>query len=410
MTTRLVLLGLVAALGITLPSRPDCDRVFKCVQATASRVLADWDHGDPRTSEAIVVRDELTYVMASSVPSTREPAEAVATLSEVTRGVWATPLAIEHVANSSGSTTDATGVEKSDLPAVAFAPAPLMPAQPFAPADEAAVETASLLPQLPDDVFARVEITSSSTSVVSAPTFERLPAQVFASAATSVVSAPTFERLPAQVFASVATSVVSAPTLERLPAQVFAGVEPAIVVGGIAAPTIEEVLPIDVFAPESVGSEIRLSQLADLPSDPFAPVSSRTAAVSVAMEVDECPELCGEIAALDDAGDESARDTGVNEPTFPADRERIDAVVAAVEPAMSGVDADQCEIVADPGVMSEDAEAGAVTTEPMEGTMPGDGPLAVTENIAQAVQLTGRALNAWLELLSQQRALRLTTR
>jgi hypothetical protein len=60
--------------------------------------------------------------------------------------------------------------------------------------------------------------------------------------------------------------------------------------------------------------------------------------------------------------------------------------------------------------MSEDAEAGAVTTEPMEGTMPGDGPLAVTENIAQAVQLTGRALNAWLELLSQQRALRLTTR
>jgi hypothetical protein len=52
MIARLVLVGLVAALGVTFPSGPDCDRWMGSAQSWACRVLADWDTWKPRESDA----------------------------------------------------------------------------------------------------------------------------------------------------------------------------------------------------------------------------------------------------------------------------------------------------------------------------------------------------------------------
>jgi hypothetical protein len=47
MTVRLGLVGIVAALGVTLPAQPACERWFESVQAWASATLADWDTWKP---------------------------------------------------------------------------------------------------------------------------------------------------------------------------------------------------------------------------------------------------------------------------------------------------------------------------------------------------------------------------
>ncbi|MFI5455581.1 MAG: hypothetical protein ACHRXM_09030 [Isosphaerales bacterium] len=48
MLLRLALVGMVAALGVTLPSQPKCERWFDSAQNWASGILADWDTWKPR--------------------------------------------------------------------------------------------------------------------------------------------------------------------------------------------------------------------------------------------------------------------------------------------------------------------------------------------------------------------------
>ena len=47
MMLRLGLVGIVAALGVTLPAQPACERWFDSVQSWASATLADWDTWKP---------------------------------------------------------------------------------------------------------------------------------------------------------------------------------------------------------------------------------------------------------------------------------------------------------------------------------------------------------------------------
>ena len=47
MTLRLVLVSMVAALGLTIPSRMDCKRFFDCAESRASSFLAGWDTWRP---------------------------------------------------------------------------------------------------------------------------------------------------------------------------------------------------------------------------------------------------------------------------------------------------------------------------------------------------------------------------
>jgi len=47
MTTRMLLVGLVAALGVTIPTPYQCSQWWLCVQNVGSAALADWDHGKP---------------------------------------------------------------------------------------------------------------------------------------------------------------------------------------------------------------------------------------------------------------------------------------------------------------------------------------------------------------------------
>ena len=51
MLVRLALVGMVAALGVTLPSQPECEQWFDSAQNWASAVLADWDTWKPREGD-----------------------------------------------------------------------------------------------------------------------------------------------------------------------------------------------------------------------------------------------------------------------------------------------------------------------------------------------------------------------
>jgi len=51
MFLRLALVGMVAALGVTLPSQPKCEQWFDSAQNWASAVLADWDTWKPREGD-----------------------------------------------------------------------------------------------------------------------------------------------------------------------------------------------------------------------------------------------------------------------------------------------------------------------------------------------------------------------
>src|SRR5262245_19091116 len=57
MISRLVLVGMVAALGISLPSWPECESGFTGAREWASAQLADWDTWRPREADSCRVAD-----------------------------------------------------------------------------------------------------------------------------------------------------------------------------------------------------------------------------------------------------------------------------------------------------------------------------------------------------------------
>jgi hypothetical protein len=74
MFTRLVLASLVAALGVTLPSRTDCQRWYSSVETWASAKLADWDTWQPAQRESQTVPARFGQVAWASGPSALDDA------------------------------------------------------------------------------------------------------------------------------------------------------------------------------------------------------------------------------------------------------------------------------------------------------------------------------------------------
>src|SRR5262249_8432535 len=67
MISRLVLVGVVAALGVALPSRSECEGWFTLVQGWGSALLADWDTAEARRDDAYCAAE--TPIAAGSEPS-----------------------------------------------------------------------------------------------------------------------------------------------------------------------------------------------------------------------------------------------------------------------------------------------------------------------------------------------------
>ena len=51
MTLRLVLVGIVAALGVSIPSQPSSESWFRSAEAWATSILAEWDTWEPTDGE-----------------------------------------------------------------------------------------------------------------------------------------------------------------------------------------------------------------------------------------------------------------------------------------------------------------------------------------------------------------------
>src|SRR5262249_39321540 len=77
MATRLVLVSMVAALGVSLPSRWDCERALGAAQAWAGAQLADWDSRRLRADVTWAVGDApipMPLEVLAIVPPPVEPA------------------------------------------------------------------------------------------------------------------------------------------------------------------------------------------------------------------------------------------------------------------------------------------------------------------------------------------------
>ena len=98
MMLRLVLVGGVALLGLTIPSKPGCDRWLNSAQSWASAVLADWDNWTPRgrggsdSSAGPVARvcEQCRLARERRAAQTRMPAAAAPVMSLASAIVGAT--------------------------------------------------------------------------------------------------------------------------------------------------------------------------------------------------------------------------------------------------------------------------------------------------------------------------------
>ena len=252
MMTRLVLVGLVAALGVTLPSRPDCDRWIASTQKWASRVLADWDTWEPHESDAYSIRGTRQVILTdqqmpnqvkrkelagaspevsaaasskSSTPQQNAAVPVLATNEKMTRNVpskakdagWNPVVFSDHtelaVVVELYRIAEETSIELrrepvhidvspvSGPPVVQVVPMQALPSRDVAPdRHRNEIESANAL-SLPADVFAPESTQSEAQSV----TIQSLPTDVFAPAERgSEVLIAEFRALPDDVFVPTA--------------------------------------------------------------------------------------------------------------------------------------------------------------------------------------------------------------
>jgi hypothetical protein len=85
MVSRLLLVGMVATLGVTLPSRSECEGWFSSVQSWASAQLADWDAWQPREGDPCPVAETPIRITFEAIPQPSDP-RVIADGSQETAG------------------------------------------------------------------------------------------------------------------------------------------------------------------------------------------------------------------------------------------------------------------------------------------------------------------------------------
>jgi hypothetical protein len=253
MFARLVLVGLVAALGVTLPSRLECDRWMSSAQNWACRVLADWDTWKPRESDAYCLPPDRQSTASNTGRFVRVERIGAGRLesSERQRNVQVTISTTDEKA-----TTCQRVVEGKDgwSPVVSSDHLELaMIVELYRIAEETQIQHPRATRQ--PDVGPLFQSAAPRASAQSAPS-QTLPSEVFAPVYPSneieIVQTPM---LPADVFAPAETLTEVAPRIvvvQDLPAQVFAPAEPPAEV----QTTIVQLLPNEVFAPAAHGSDL----------------------------------------------------------------------------------------------------------------------------------------------------------
>ena len=254
MMTRLVLVGLVAALGVTLPSRPDCDRWIASTQTWACGLLANWDTWEPNESEAYCLPTEEQQIAPSgnavariqqigdrrileasaAEPSKPEGHQESATVTVLVEGEQTTGSVHSKAMNGEWNVVSPT--DQIDL---------AMVVELYRIAEQTGVER-------------RQEPTKVEASTVAPP---------------ALVQTAVMLTLPSQVFALGNRGMRSRSkrTAHPLPTEVFVPKEPRIEVQAMMVQS----LPTDVFAPAEQRSEVQIAEFRALPDDVFAPADRR---------------------------------------------------------------------------------------------------------------------------------------
>jgi hypothetical protein len=234
MIMRLVLVGLVAALGVTLPSRPECERWMGSVQSWACGVLADWDTWKPCESDAYCL-----------------PSESHVTVSDLGRLARVQRLATESSKSSERQRSAAVSVLAADEEVLA--------------ADEPAVRTqqiegknAGWAPVLPSDHIELAMIVELCRIA------EEARVELQQKATPGPDSGPVSQ-------AGAQHAAVRAATMQALPGDVFAPEQPANEIETVTVTVKALALPTDVFAPGEPRAEGQTAIVAGLPHDVFAP-------------------------------------------------------------------------------------------------------------------------------------------
>lgn len=389
MFARLVMVGLVAALGVTLPSRLECDRWMSSAQNWACRVLADWDTWKPRESDAYCLPPDSQATASSTgrlarverigtgrVESSERPRNARVTISATDEKAttchreapenerWSPVLSSDHIELAMivelYRIAEETQVEHPTATRKRDAGPLFQSAERHASAQAAPAQT------LPSEVFAPEE-PSHEIEIAQAP---MLPADVFA---------------PEESLTDVAPRIV---VVQDLPAQVFAPADPP--ADNLTASV--QLLPTDVFAPATRGSDLRVNPINahNLGAEVVATTSQPAASgVDPAEEIGALdPDLDGFCAIasrlLPDSEQLAMESVGANE------NSSSQPEFTSIEP---GPELDQ-------GIECDVAPAGEGSETDSYASPEWD----------QAFSLTRDAVRAWVHLFASSAQLKVTTR
>jgi len=257
MITRLVLVGLVAALGVTLPSRPDSDRWMGSAQSWACRVLADWDTWKPRESDAYCLPSESHVTVSDRGRLARVQRIAGETLKSSDRQrsatvtLWAADEEVTRSQQMEGKNAGWAPVHSSDHIELA------MIVELYRIAEETRVELQKATPQPDSDPVSQPGAQHAS---VQSSTMQALPNEVFApEQPRNEIETVKVLTLPAEVFAPEQPRDPSGPC----PSAGAPRVEPQTV--------MVQNLPTQVFAPGEPRAEVQTANVEALPNDVFAP-------------------------------------------------------------------------------------------------------------------------------------------
>src|SRR5271166_3602373 len=85
MTLRLVLVSLVAAMGLTIPSAPVIESWVASTQNWMNARFADWDTRDPQIADSVIVSDFYDVERIASRPAISSPPVAAPTPGSATQ-------------------------------------------------------------------------------------------------------------------------------------------------------------------------------------------------------------------------------------------------------------------------------------------------------------------------------------
>ena len=382
MTMRMVLVGLVAALGVTVPTPTQCSQWWLSIRNVGSAALADWDHWTPPGRNELQGVSELPPVVSRERPTGDQARDEVqrgdVSADGLAEGRAAgTPLIAAHhmkLPATDDAASQNTGETWADLPDNVFESRPIV-FEPLVISANLYVGVAYELNRMAEGIG----IKASTAGGVKSTTRPSEPAAALPRLAAKVEKEPAFARN--RVAAEPA--IVPFSRIDNLDAGLWAGL----------IQSAERVLAGDGEASSFTPALARVTSKLEggLPGEPHV-------ALDEWIDFDGPDLIFAELARPDPSDLAIAEMEGGSIPILGAAGELDPAESLDVLPWSEAQTYDR-----------RDSEPVVQPTHPLKTSDPVCEP-PISSDLKQAILLTKDALNAWVNLVRRGSALKVTKR